>query len=636
MHPTLILIGVIFFVFEAMPFRSEANDGKPCLTSCLSNLLTPGRALDRERKVILHLFSKRTLHESPERYLTLMNREGKTYQVKAIGYIESEGKTLAKVMLEDGYATAVDLEKVTSLRISDESRKLWTARHEEFLKNLKNRTLHTGDAQYLTINGPESEGVFMVRVMGYEAIGKENLPLVMHSEGYMRILDPDEFENAFSSRESKNLWLGIPGDQGVVHVKKLVSELPLKREDLIARSGIENLKTETLPANAKRVFLGKSSIDPNAPSDFEGFLLSESTDHERISKIAKSIDEKMDVKTIYSKDANSAKRSSGFSLENATLSDESGAPIFTNQEIINLSDHTTHGRISITEIHEIGHAQTNKNLKEGKPDPLAIQYTALPGKKLPSGADYGINKDRDYYHQFSSADESRQHAFNFHNSVHQRVTSEVIQDFAKREKIEIHRVFGVNLQNFHSSMSIAKSTLDNLALFNLRHTELALRAQHKLTLGFNERSISGQEFEFSLNRKQGIAEIIITTDKIKVSIPIVGNAYETLIKPLIRTDPDGSFFQFSRNIESIPKIKNYANLYLSNQIEMLDLQFKAIEKSKGYLERISNSPFEPMSLSSYLKVQNAFTQVKTSVNYSPKKVENLLWVDPKIHGPKTD
>jgi hypothetical protein len=89
-------------------------------------------------------------------------------------------------------------------------------------------------------------------------------------------------------------------------------------------------------------------------------------------------------------------------------------------------------------------------------------------------------------------------------------------------------------------------------------------------------------------------------------------------------------------VEVIPKIKTYVNDYLSNQIEMLDLQFKAIEKSKGYLERISARPFEPLSLNAYLKLQNTFTQVKSSVNYSPKKVENLLWVDPKIRAPKGD
>jgi hypothetical protein len=634
MHARPLLLILLYLAFLATPSSGPADDGKRCLSSCLSSLITPQRALEKERKLVVELFQKRTLHQSPERYLTLVNRNGKTWHAKAIGYVESEGKTFAKVMLEDGYACLVDLETVASLRISDESRKLWSSRHEEFLKNLKNRTLHTGDAQYLTINGPESEGVFMVRVIGYETIGKETLPLVMHSEGYVRILDPDEFENAFSSAESKNRWLGIPGEQGVVHVKKTVSELPLRRQDLIERSGMEDLKNQQAPSGPAKVFLGKEPIDPNAPSDFEGLLLSEGTDSERIAKIAKSMDEKMNVKAIYSKDANAAYRSSGFSLKSATLSDESGTPIFRNQEIINLSDNVAQGKVSSTEIHEIGHAQTNKNIREGKPDPLAIQYSALPGKKLPGGADYGINLNSDYYHQFSSADESRQHAFNFHNAVHQRVTSEVIGDFAKNGTLETYRAFGVNLQNFHASMKIAKTTLDNLVIFNLRHTELALRAQKKLMMEFNERSIRGKGFEFSLNNKEKTAEMIITTEMSKVMIPIVGNAFETLIKPLIRNDPDGSFLQFSRNLETIPKLKTYVNHYLSNQLEMLDLQFKAIEKSKGYLETISTRPFDPMSLNRYLRIQNTFTQVKSSVNYSPKKVENLLWVDPKIRAPK--
>jgi hypothetical protein len=613
-----------------LPETNVANTGAK------SQLDGIDKIASKERKLVVELFQKRTLHQSPERFLTLVNIKGKTWHAKAIGYVESEGKTLAKVMLEDGYATLVDLEKVTSLRISDESRNFWNSRHEEFLKNLKNRTLHTGDAQYLTLNGPESEGAFMVRVIGYETIDQETLPLVMHSEGYVRILGPDEFENAFSSAESKNRWLGIPSEQGVVHVKKLVSELPLKRQDLIERSGMEELKNQAPPSPSKKIFLGKEPIDPNAPADFEGVLLTEGTDSERIAKIAKSMDAKMNVKVIHSKDANTAYQSSGFSLKNATLSDEAGTPIFRNQEVINFSDHAAKGRVSSTEIHEIGHAKTNRNIKEGKPDPLAIEYTALPGGKLPGGADYGINQNRDYYHQFSSADESRQHAFNFHNAVHQRVSSEVIQDFAKNNTIETYRVFGVNLQNFHTSMKLAKTILENLLIFNLRHTELALRAQKKIILELNQRSIRGKGFEFSLSRKESIAEMIITTELSKVTIPIVGNAFETLIRPIIRTDPSGNYLQFSKNVEVIPKIKTYVNDYLSNQIEMLDLQFKAIEKSKDYLQRISARPFDPLSLNAYLKLQNTFTQVKSSVNYSPKKVENLLWVDPKIRAPKGD
>jgi hypothetical protein len=636
MRQALSKIILIFAIPGSVAPRAFADPEKPSLYSCMASILHPSRAAQKERKKVLELLASRTLHESPARYLTLVNREGKTWHAKAVGYIDSEGKTLAKVMLEDGYATAVDLETVSSLRISDESRTLWTDRKSEFLRNLNQRTLHTGDAQYLTVNGPETEGVFMVRAIGYETVGKETLPLVMHTEGYIRILDPDEFENAFSSIESKNRWLGIPGEGGVVHVRKQVSELPLKRQDLIERSGLDGMKPEVVSTNAKQIFLGKDPIDPKAPADFAGILLQDGTGSERITKLAKSLDEKMDVKAIYSKEANSANGSIGFSLKNATLTDESGNTIFKDREIINMSDQVTRGTIGGTEIHEIGHARTNKNIREGKPDPLAIQYKALPGQKLPGGADYGINGDRDFYHQFSSADESRQHAFNFHNAVHQRVTSEVIRDFAKNAKMETHRVFGVNLQNFHASMESAKFTLDNLAIFNLRHTELALRAQHKLLLGFNERSIRGKGFEFTLDQERGMAEMIITTDRSKVTIPIVGNAFETLIKPVIRQDADGRFLQFSRDIAVIPKIKTYVHSYLGNQVEMLDLQFKAIEKSKGYLETLSARPFEPMSLKTYLKIQNTFTQVKTSVNYSAKKVESLLWVDPQIRAPRTD
>ncbi len=627
---TLLTVQIISFCQVA----AYALPKKPCLASCLGFLIREERAVEKDRKTVLELFQKRTLHESPERFLTLVNRSGKTFMVKAVGYIDGTGGTLAKVMLEDGYAAEVDLAKVRSIRISDESRDLWMKKQEDFLKHLRTRTLHQSDAQYLTLDSPESEGAVMVRVVGYDTVNDEVLPLIMHTEGYTRILEPDELVHAFSSIESKNIWLGIPGEHGPVHVRKSVSELPLKRKDLVDRAGLTDLQSATPFENAQVIRLGKEPIDPNAPADFEGVLLHTGPENERITQLAKSLDEKMNVIAIYSREANEAYQSAGFSLRNAKISDESGTPIFENQEILNLSKASSKGQISSTEIHEIGHAKTNQNITKGKPDPLAIQYRAHPGTRLPGGADYGINMNRDFYHEFSSADESRQHAFNFHNAVHQRVTSEVIMDFSKTKKIEVQRVFGVNLQNFHSSMKIAMQTLENLAVLNLRHTELALYAQRKIGLDFSATGIRGSSFEFILHKKGSFAEVTINTAQSKVTVPVVGNAYLTLIKPLIGMSSKGQVLLFSKHPEVIPKLKTYLDQYLLNQIELLDQQFKAIEQSKVLLLPLSRSPFALMDLAGYLKHQNTFTRVKSSVNYSPKKVESLLWVDPELNPPK--
>lgn|GEM_PF-3317347 len=615
-----------------------ADDGSKNLSSCLRSILSLPRTRELDRARVLGLFEKKTLHESPERFLTLTNREGRLFNSKVVGYVEHEGKSLAKVMLEDGYAIAVDLEKVKSLAISDESRALWEKKQQDFLRNLNQRTLHTGDAQYLTLDSPDSEGAFMVRVTGYEKVNDQVLPLVMHTEGYVRVLDPSEFENAFSSIEAKKRWLGMQTDEGLVMVKKSVTELPLKRKDLIERAGLQDLTNSSPIDGAQKVLLDGSFIEKTEsgeqiPENFEAFLLGTPTGNDRISKMARSIDEKMNVKALYSEEANTAQNSLGFSLKHATLLDEKGNALYPNQEIINLSKHAQSGRIGSTEIHEIGHARTNRNLKEGKPDPLAIQYKALPGKPLPAGKSYGLDGSNDLYRQFSSADESRQHAYNFHHAVHQRVTSEVIADFSKRPELEAWKAFGVNLQNFHTSMRSAKQILESLEVFNLRHTELALYAQRKLALGFNQAGMVGQGFEFTIPKSGKYAEVIITTQRSKVTVPVIGNAYETLIEPLIRDDGKGIYLQFSKNSETIPKLRSYLNQYLWNQINMLDEQYIAIKKSKELLAPLSQYPFLPISLDDYLKIQNTFTQVKTSVNYSPKKVQNLLWVDPAFKSP---
>jgi len=85
----------------------------------------------------------------------------------------------------------------------------------------------------------------------------------------------------------------------------------------------------------------------------------------------------------------------------------------------------------------------------------------------------------------------------------------------------------------------------------------------------------------------------------------------------------------------ISRLRAYTDQYLGNQVRMLENQYQAIEKSKRMLEYVSKNPFAPVELSQYLKTQNAFIKVKTSVNYSPDKVENLLWVDPKLSPPSS-
>ncbi|MBU6154170.1 MAG: hypothetical protein KGP28_07695 [Bdellovibrionales bacterium] len=605
-----------------------AGDGKHPLSSCLKSMISEKTVSDGDKARVIELLDQGTLHQAPERYLSIKSRDGKIHRVKVVGCLEKNGKPQAKVIIENGTATLLDPEKTTTLMISEESRTFWENKHAELIKNLKEKTLDKGDAQYLTLDAPDHEGTFLVRVVGYIELGKETLPTIMLPDGEIKNLTPWDLDHAFSSLESKKFWLGTQDGSNTVIVRKHIHELPKKNADLLLQ-GDSHVSTSTLSENAlpKIILSGDPSSPPSDP-DFKAVLIGQGNGKTRIERLSKALDQKMGVKVIHSSAANEKNHSAAFSMKDATLKDESGKPIFLNQEIINASSYVKTGGVSSTEIHEIGHAKTNRNVMEGKPDPLAVKFHALPGEQLPGGSDYSIPSGPNFYPLFSSADEVRQHAYDFHNLVHQRVTSEVISDFSKKMEIEAYKVFGINLENFHSSLGAAKKTLDHLLILNLRNTELAMYAQERILRTFNERSPPNSGFEFHWDQAKRAGEIRITTSKGKVTVPIIGKAFDSLLNPLIIKNQNDTQLNLSQTPGCIPKLKVYVHDYLSNLIHMMDQQFNAIQKSRGPLEKLSQRPFTGLNQEKYLKLQNTFTKVKTTVNFSPDKVQNLQWVDP--------
>ncbi len=557
------------------------------------------------------------------RYLDVVGETGEIFHVKVTGYLMQNGKRYPKVLVPDGYAAKLDFKTLKWLEVSPESKGIWNKIETRMQAALDKQTLTEGDLQYLTVDLPKQEGVYQVRVVGFAKRKGKPTPIVLHGEGDMRFLYPNELKNAFSSPDSKQFWLSSSHDEGAEIVEKKVHELAMSHQKLVERTR-SRVPTETTDLkDSKIIQLGRSVISAKPGPDFEAFVVDGSLGQGRFQKLGSSMKKKMGVTLVWAPDANQSIR--GFYSKNAKIIDEAGV-LHEPVRIINASESIVSGAISDTEIHELGHAQTQRHLMDGIPDPLGVQYRALSRKRLKTGKDYKINRDPSFYEDFSSADESRQHAYNFYNSVHQRKNSEVIADFEKKGTLKVHQAFGVNLKNFHEAMDMAEARLEAVTIFNLRHRELAKAAQTQLEAGFNLHSIMGSKYDFLFKNEHEAAIIAMKTPESQVYIPIVGKAYEQILAPITTASHQGVFMDFSKNMNSISELKDYCHHYLENQIKMLEEQDKAIAVSKEILSELQSNPYRPLPLDQYLDIQNFFTRVKSSVNYSPKKLGELQWM----------
>jgi hypothetical protein len=591
--------------------EAKAAPSEPCLLGILAGIQKNQLLEDlRTGKEIL----------GDRRYLDVVGETGEVFHVKVTGYLMLNGKKYPKVLVPDGYAAKLDLRTLKWIEFSPESKAIWNKIEARMEEALKKKTLTEGDLQYLTVDLPRREGVYQVRVVGFAKRKGKPVPIVLHGEGDMRFLYPSELKNAFSSPDSKRFWLASSHDDGADLVEKHVHELPMSHQRLVERTRGINPNETTDLKHAKIIQIDRKVTTTTPGPDFEAFVVDESLGQGRFQKLGASIKKKTGISLVWAPDANQSIR--GFFSKNAKVTDEAGV-VYEPARIINSSESITSGFISDTEIHEIGHAQTHRRLMDGIPDPLGVQYRALPKKRLKTGKDYQINRDPTFYQDFSSADESRQHAYNFYNSVHQRKSSEVITDFEKKGTLTAHQAFGVNLKNFHEAMDMAELRLEAVKIFNLRHRELAKAAQAQLETSFDLRSIMTSKYDFLFKNDHENAILGMKTPESLVYIPVVGKAYDEILAPITSASKRGVFMDFGKNVNAIPDLKDYAHRYLENQIKMLDEQEKAIETSEKILTELQANPNQDLTLDLYLDIQNFFTRVKSSVNYSPKKLGEL-------------
>jgi hypothetical protein len=547
-------------------------------------------------------------------YLEIIDLSGAHSFAKFIAQSRVNGKLEPKVMLLSGEGTRIPLDQVQDILVSPESRDRWLQLESKVRKSLRNQTLLEGDLQFLTIPSSEAkDGVDWVRVVGFEKNKGKMDALVLYPDGSLVFRTEDQLASGYPSEKAKALWLGFDHQGKLRMSRKSYGEVGLSRAEWIQRA------------------LGHSEVSPVAlkkarpikVDEVKGKLLDQALGDTPVARMGQALKEKLGV--FLTTFRHPEEHWQGIFINAATLTDEFGLEL-EDQMVIKVSDGLLEtGKITDTEIHELGHVQTMRNLERGIPDPLGIEFEALSKRRrLPDGTDYGINEEDHYYSEFSSADESRQYAYNLHHAVHQRATKDVIQDFNHSPILPASKVYGFNLANFFESMEAAMDRIEDVLIFNKRNRELALAGIEEIQSAIADpRRLLTQSFEVLSGQAGDPARFVIKTKKSFIYIPIVGPAYQRILSPLEFQHAGETHFNFSIRKESIPELLDYASVYLSNLIQAMDRQEHYIRKVIPEINELAMEPNREVTLKKYLEFQGNVMKIKTSVNVKPEWLGGL-------------
>ena len=469
-----------------------------------------------------------------------------------------------------------------------------------------------GDPRYIAVDSKNKAGTEYFTVIDSEIKNGKSIPIVLTPDGEIRNLTQNEMKSARPSKESLLFWKGVHLDGETTILEKHPSDLPKPIQKWIREAKNPDLKDPILLENAKIVKVPRFDDETSYHPSVEAFVIDQGMGTGRLQKLGESLRKKTDTRLIWIPEGTGDYR--GIFMGDEILIDETGA-LKEGQKIISGSHSIGRGEISGTEIHEIGHLQTQRNLLAGKPDPLGVEYVAKPGKTLPTKGGLIPGDNGDFYPDFSGADESRQFAYNLHRSLNQRPMAEVLNAFKKEPAIPAHRVFGVTLENYHQSMDEAFDQLDALSILNQRHQSLAKKAKEILEKDFHSVSPKPSKFEIALKTDTDFGAIIVKTKDAEVHIPVVGSDYEKIIQPIITGGKRQTGIDFTRNIQSLGALRSYATGMLQKQITMLERQSQALTKSEEILETLRMNALEPLTEEQYLDYRRKILRVKTAVQF---------------------
>ena len=547
-------------------------------------------------------------------YLEVIDASGQRSFAKFVSQSRVNGKLEPKVMLLTGEGASIALDQVKDVLVSSESRDRWLKLEMQIRKSFRNQSLMEGDLQFLTVNSPDAKGgVDWVRVVGFEQNKGKINALVLYPDGSLVFRTEEQLAKAYPSEKAKAVWLGFDHQGKLMMGHKTFGEMGLSRAEWIQRA-LGNSTPGPLPLKKAR---------PIKVDDMKGRILDQSLGDTPVGRLGESLRVKLGVTLATFQ--HPEEHWQGIFLNAATLTDESGIEI-EDQKVIKVSDGLLEtGRITDTEIHELGHVQTMRNLEKGIPDPLGIDFEALSKRRrLPDGTDYGINHEDHYYSEFSSADESRQYAYNLHHAVHQRATADVIHDFKTTPSLPASKVYGFNLANYFEAMEAAMDRIEDIQIFNKRNRELALAGIDEIHQAIADpRRLLTSNFEVLSGQVGDPARFVIKTKKSFVYIPVVGEAYQKILAPLEFQHAGETHFNFSLRSGSLAEILNYASVYLSNLILAMDRQEQFIRKVIPEILELEMNPNREVTLKKYLELQGNVMKIKTSVNVKPEWLGGL-------------
>lgn len=179
----------------------------------------------------------------------------------------------------------------------------------------------------------------------------------------------------------------------------------------------------------------------------------------KVSEVAKRVQEKMNVKTVYSQTHLDDVGAYGSYNRNLEIGFNGiGKAILLDQKSF-LTD-----QVGYTYLHEIGHAKTDFNFLQKGFEPLVIRF-------LPK---YEISRE---YTSFQ-ADEPKQTAYNLRAYAQNSLSaSEILQEFKKKEKISVKELFPllVSSSGFLNANFVAQQNrIKNLNAREQMYSEIAL------------------------------------------------------------------------------------------------------------------------------------------------------------------
>jgi hypothetical protein len=485
------------------------------------------------------------------------NDKGKAFAFRIVGTLtDAKGNQFFKYRDILNYEGHFPMDRLKSAALIRDT-SIWDQDLLKFRERFE-MAVDGGYRPYATYLDDSGKPVF-VKIEGYRIRDGNKIPVVREPDGTMRELTPEESNQAMMSR-SGDFMARVAGDKNQYRNPEIVKKNSASKNGVLMKpSGSGKVELDGYPG----LYLG----DPaggDAPSEI----------------MARAVQQKMGVYGVQSSGLNNKRGSIGF------FSREYKFKINGNDKeasVINYSSLEGEGHVSNTAIHEIGHAKTKQNIREGRIDPGAIQFKGDLRKS-----------NTTVYKTFMQADEIRQHSRDVGLILRNRHEAEIQRAFKEKGKLSVEEAFGSNPQNF------------------IEATDSALWKVSMLK-DMNERVRNFNELAKSQVLKRG-ASLLQSGRHITYFVPVPYQGKNITVSIPVSKDIE----QLPLGPEKTRLIQEHCIQYLDAGIEMANKQRPEIESVEKIIDHMKLNPHEEITVEQYSSWKAAISRLHTTTKIPPK------------------